>query len=73
MLVVPVDLIEKAQQASEGQAGALEVGWNPCAGVGLCDVRGSMGKLNPCAGVGLCGQGWCCEVWVGLCVCSWVL
>lgn len=55
MLVVPVDLVEKAQQASEGQAGALEVGWYPCAGVGLC------------------GQGWCCEVWVGLCVYSWVL
>lgn len=50
MLVVPVDLVEKAQEASEGQAGALEVGWYPCAGVGLCDVRGSMSKLSPCAG-----------------------
>lgn len=49
-MLVPMDLVEKAQQANEGQAGALEVGWYPRAGVGLCDVKGSACKLSPCAG-----------------------
>lgn len=36
MLVVPVDLVEKAPEASEGQAGALEVGVVPmCRGGAL--------------------------------------
>lgn len=49
-VLVPMDLVEKAQQANEGQAGDLEVGWYPCAGVGLCDEKGSACKLSPCAG-----------------------